>query len=87
VFLDPPYGDALAIATALGALTRGSLLEAAGLVIVQHPSKDPPVPSQERRLAKAGGPEPGGPPERAALIVTRIRKFGETTLTFFRGEG
>jgi 16S rRNA (guanine966-N2)-methyltransferase len=87
VFLDPPYGDALAVAAALAALTRGSLLEAAGLVIVQHPSKDPPAPLQEHRLAPAGVPGPGGPRERAALVVTRTRKFGETTLTFFRGEG
>jgi 16S rRNA (guanine966-N2)-methyltransferase len=68
IFLDPPYADAGAVPNVLGALSRASLLEAGGLVIVQHPSKDPPDPGE-------------------GLTVTRTRKFGETTLTFFRREG
>jgi 16S rRNA (guanine966-N2)-methyltransferase len=67
-FLDPPYDHAGAVQTALALLTRGSLLEPGGLVIVQHPSKDPPNPME-------------------GLAITRSRKFGETTLTFFRAEG
>jgi 16S rRNA (guanine966-N2)-methyltransferase len=68
VFLDPSYGDAGAIRNTLAALTRASLLDGSGIVIVQHPSKDPPDPA-------------------AGLAITRSRKFGETTLTFFRAGG
>jgi 16S rRNA (guanine(966)-N(2))-methyltransferase RsmD len=93
VFLDPPYGDPSAARTALAVLTRGCLLESAGLVIVQHPSKDPPVSASGGPSAPAEPPLPGGKPAPprlpapARLILSRSRKFGETTLTFFRAEG
>ncbi len=65
VFLDPPYGSALAAET-LKRLADGALLEPDGLVIAQHLTKEPL-------------------PERfGSLVRWRTRRFGETTLTFFR---
>ncbi len=67
IFLDPPYGSALAAET-LKRLADGALLEPGGLVIAQHLTKEPL-------------------PERfGALGRWKSRRFGETTLTFFRRE-
>lgn len=65
IFLDPPYGSALAAET-LKRLGDGALLEPDGVVIAQHLTKEPL-------------------PERfGALVCWKSRRFGETTLTFFR---
>ena len=65
IFLDPPYGSALAAET-LKRLGDGALLDPDGLVIAQHLTKEPL-------------------PERfGALVRWKSRRFGETTLTFFR---
>ncbi len=65
IFLDPPYGRALAAET-LARLEDGALLEPDGVVIVQHLTKEPL-------------------PERfGVLVLWKSRRFGETTLTFFR---
>lgn len=67
IFLDPPYGSALAAET-LKRLADGALLEKDGVVIAQHLTKEPL-------------------PERFGLLVRwKSRRFGETTLTFFRRE-
>ena len=65
IFLDPPYGSALAAET-LKRLGDGALLGADGVVIAQHLTKEPL-------------------PERfGSLVRWKSRRFGETTLTFFR---
>ncbi len=65
IFLDPPYGSALAAET-LKRLADGALLEEGGVVIAQHLTKEPL-------------------PERfGSLVCWKSRRFGETTLTFFR---
>ncbi len=65
IFLDPPYGSALAEET-LKRLADGALLERNGVVIAQHLTKEPL-------------------PERVGSLVRwKTRRFGETTLTFFR---
>ncbi|MBI4588566.1 MAG: 16S rRNA (guanine(966)-N(2))-methyltransferase RsmD [Candidatus Rokubacteria bacterium] len=65
IFLDPPYGSALAAET-LKRLADGALLEPDGVVIAQHLTKEPL-------------------PERfGSLVRWKTRRFGETTLTFFR---
>lgn len=65
IFLDPPYGSALAGET-LKSLADGALLAPDGVVTVQHLTKEPL-------------------PERLdALTAWKSRRFGETTLTFFR---
>ena len=67
IFLDPPYGSALARET-LKSLADSALLEPDGLVIAQHLTKEPL-------------------PERfGSLVRWKSRRFGETTLTFFRRE-
>jgi len=65
VFLDPPYG-APETARTLAAVAEGSVLEAGGIVAMQHATKAPP------------------PAAVGALDVWKARRFGETTLTFFR---
>jgi len=65
IFLDPPYGSALAAET-LTRLAHGALLEPDGVVIAQHLTKEP--------LGEGVG----------FLVRWRTRRFGETTLTFFR---
>lgn len=65
IFLDPPYGGALATET-LERLADGALLEPEGLVIAQH-------------LTKEALPERFG-----SLVRWKSRRFGGTTLTFFR---
>ncbi|HKW94129.1 MAG TPA: RsmD family RNA methyltransferase, partial [Methylomirabilota bacterium] len=65
VFLDPPYDSARA-APALEAVAGAAILASGAVVVVQHGTKAPPVPS------------PG------ALTRWKTRRFGETTLTFFR---
>lgn len=67
VFLDPPYGSALAAET-LKRLGDGALLVPGGLVVAQHLTKEPL------------------PDRVGSLVVWRRRRFGETTLTFFRRE-
>jgi 16S rRNA G966 N2-methylase RsmD len=65
IFLDPPYGSALAAET-LKRLGDDVVLEADGVVIAQHLTKEPL-------------------PERfGSLVRWKSRRFGETTLTFFR---
>jgi 16S rRNA (guanine(966)-N(2))-methyltransferase RsmD len=64
VFLDPPY--AAPVDSVLDRVVRAGLLDPAGVLVAQHPTKQPP--------REALGP----------LRASRARKFGETTLTFFR---
>jgi 16S rRNA (guanine(966)-N(2))-methyltransferase RsmD len=68
-------------------------------IIFLDPPYEEPVDPAVDRIARAGLLEPGGvviaqhltkrPPATAfgALVVARTRRFGETTLTFFRAEG
>ncbi len=65
IFLDPPYGSALAAET-LKRLADGALLEEDGVVIAQHLTKEPL------------------PQRFGSLVRWKERRFGETTLTFFR---
>lgn len=65
IFLDPPYGSALAAET-LKRLADGALLEREGVVVAQHLTKEP-LPERFGSLAR-----------------WKSRRFGETTLTFFR---
>jgi 16S rRNA (guanine966-N2)-methyltransferase len=68
VFLDPPYGSALAAET-LKRLADGALLEPDGVVVAQHLTKEPL-------------------PDRFGVLERwKARRFGETTLTFFRRGG
>jgi 16S rRNA (guanine966-N2)-methyltransferase len=67
VFLDPPY-ESEAVGRVLGRLAAGEALAFAGIVVVQHPTKAPPVI----------------PPVLGVLEPWRTRRFGETTLTFLR---
>ncbi|MFQ5897372.1 MAG: 16S rRNA (guanine(966)-N(2))-methyltransferase RsmD [Candidatus Methylomirabilia bacterium] len=65
VFLDPPYERLLAQET-LGRLADGVLLAPAGVVVLQHFTKQPP------------------PDHLGCLTAFKRRRFGETTLLFFR---
>jgi 16S rRNA (guanine(966)-N(2))-methyltransferase RsmD len=64
IFLDPPYQDP--IDPVLDRIARAGLLQAGGVAVAQHLTKQP---------ARLGF---------GSLIATRTRRFGETTLTFFR---
>jgi 16S rRNA (guanine(966)-N(2))-methyltransferase RsmD len=64
IFLDPPYQDP--VDPVMDRIARAGLLEAGGVAVAQHLTKQPVRP--------AFGP----------LTATRTRRFGETTLTFFR---
>ncbi len=64
VFLDPPYAEP--VDPVLERIAPSGLLDAAGVVVAQHPTREPP--------REAIG----------TLRAWRTRKFGETTLTFFR---
>ncbi|MFQ5521463.1 MAG: 16S rRNA (guanine(966)-N(2))-methyltransferase RsmD [Candidatus Methylomirabilia bacterium] len=67
VFVDPPYREVLAEQT-LGRLAARGLLAPAGVVAVQHFTKQPPRDHV------------------GCLTAFKRRRFGETTLLFFRAQ-
>lgn len=67
VFIDPPYEAEGEYSQTLGALGRGNLLAAGGLVIVEFATKG------KFKLAERYG----------ALVQTRVYKQGETSLAFY----
>jgi 16S rRNA (guanine966-N2)-methyltransferase len=68
VLLDPPYGGDLARKTLI-ALCQGAIVSQSGWVVVESAKRDPLPPAFEESGSR--------------LVLQRVEKYGDTTLTFY----
>lgn len=84
IFLDPPYGKALA-PPALTALLRGDLLTDNARLVVEHAPGDPVLPPSPDPHPAPRNPQLTDP--HPAFTLTDRRKYGKTEISFLEVRG